>query len=35
MDKEREKEGELSQSYDKNAYTNRKLKNQWATQKRH
>ena len=31
----REKEGDLTQSYDKNSYTDRKIKNQWTTQKRH
>ena len=32
----REKEGDLTHSYDKkNPYTNRKFENQWTTQKRH
>ena len=31
----REKEGDLTQSYDKNPYTNRKFENQWTTQKLH
>ena len=30
----REKE-DLTKSYDKNPYTNRKFENQWTTQKRH
>ena len=30
-----EKEGDLTQTYDKNPYTNRKFKNQWTTQKCH
>ena len=32
---DREKEGDLTQSYDKNPYTNRKFENQKPTQKRH
>ena len=31
---QREKEGDLTQSYDKNPYTNRKFENQWTAQKR-
>ena len=29
------KEGDLTQSYDKTPYTNRKFENQWTTQTRH
>ena len=32
---EREKEGDLTQRYDKTPYTNRKLENQKTTHKRH
>ena len=32
---QREKDQDLTQSYDENAYTNRKFNNQWKTQKRH
>ena len=32
---QREKEGNLTQTYDENPYTNRKFENQWTTQKRH
>ena len=31
----REKEGDLTQFYGKNPYTNRQFENQWTTQKRH
>ena len=31
----RKKEGDLTQSYDKNPYTNRKFENQKTTHKRH
>ena len=31
----RKKEGYLTQSYDKNPYTNRKFENQWTTQTCH
>ena len=31
----REKEGDLTQSYDKNSYTNIKFENWWTTQNRH
>ena len=30
-----QKEGDLTQSYDKKPYTNRTFENQWTTQKRH
>ena len=30
-----EKKGDLTQTYDKTLYTNRKFENQWTTQKRH
>ena len=30
-----EKEGDLTQTYDENPYTNRKFENQWTTQKGH
>ena len=32
---QRENEGDLTQTYDENPYTNRKIENQWTTQKRH
>ena len=32
---QRHKEGDLTQTYDENPYTNRKFENQWTTEKRH